>query len=548
MDGRSRFWLRVEHSAHFSFRAEQPITVGSIRLALTPKAENGAGGNVEGGAAAEASDSKYLLWARCVPAVTLGDKVFCDHPPYVVASFTVGPDGVATAPPLRWEIGEKAVVSMWLARLTETPDAFAELNAHPPLHTANVNGDVVPEAETRAAPQLALDSIYNVTITLVGVKQEHEFQQSTWRPLLCFRWFELQGHIREATVPPITLERQARKRHRAEVQKRRMITGDVREASAVSSCGNYVLWQDGTLGLRRELLTYHRIYTPANENKHVRVRRFPHRFADIVGEVPFGSLVEAIGRQLDEYTKEQYALLVLSGTPEAATTAETYQLQCIEPHKWIWGWSKIASSTGLVLLADVMDTARSLLPDQGCVERLTNPTYYTSVREERSVRIRSGPSLSANVVGHLEPNEVKVAVAIHQCPPSHGGSSVPLRQHFVEWEEGGFSLLRNGDRVYLVPVHLQAQPRRFPLCPRPAPSSPEIIALQRRRRRTKSAGNTPTTPAKATTPSPELLSPADIPQAVAAGLKAGTVRLEELSKISLNGTPTHSSASSELSC
>ncbi|ESL09613.1 hypothetical protein TRSC58_02664 [Trypanosoma rangeli SC58] len=388
--------------------------------------------------------------------------------------------------------------------------------------------------------------MYNITVTLIGVKEGWEVPKPIWRPLLCFRWFELQRHIREATVPFIPLEKQVRKRHRAEVQKRRMITGDVREASAVSSCGNYVLWRDRTLGLRRELITYHRVYTPANKEKRVRVRKFPHRFADIVGEIPFGSLVEAIGRQMDSYTKEEYALVVISGTSEAATVAEAYQLQCIEPNKWIWGWSKIVSSSGLTLLVEVIDTTRASLPDQGCVERLKEPTYYTSVREERSVRIRSGPSLSANVDGHLEPNEVKLAIAIHQYPHSNGGNSVPLQQHFVEWEEGGFSLLRNNDRVYLVPVHLKEQPRHFPVCPRPTPTSPEIIALQRMRRRHVSPANAPNTPAGTTTPSPELLSPADIPEAVAAGLKTGIVRLEDLPKICLNGGSTHSSSSSDL--
>ncbi|ESS69207.1 hypothetical protein TCDM_01946 [Trypanosoma cruzi Dm28c] len=544
MNVHSRCWLHVEHSASFSFDAEKPIKVESIHVRLTLKTGNEEGIMQRGGGEAKVSEMKCVLWAKCVPTITVADKLFCDQPPFIVASFLLGPEGVATATSLSWEIGENVSVSICLTGLTETPEFFSTPCEEPLLCPTNMNNTMEPIKEANTSPHLELESIYNVTLTFAGVKADWGFQQSIWQPLLCFRWFELQGHIREATVPSLPLERRGKKLNDTRTKKRRMITGDIKEASAVSSCGNYVLWRDGTLGLRQELVPYHRVYTPANAEKRVRVRRFPHRFADIVGEIPFGSSVEAIGRQVDGYTNETYVLVILLGAPDAATVAETYNLQCIEPNKWIWGWSKISSRSGLLLLVEVTDTAGSSLPDYGHVERLGEPTYYTSVREERSVRIRSGPSLSTDVVKHLEPNEVKVAVAIHHFTSINDDSSVRLLQQFVEWEEGGFSLLRNNDRVYLVPVHLQQLPRHFPVCPRPATNSPEIIPLHRKRCRTVSPANNRKRPDAGTTLPPDLWSPADIPETLAAGLMKGSVRLEELPKINLNGSPTHSSPSS----
>ncbi|ORC91629.1 uncharacterized protein TM35_000052250 [Trypanosoma theileri] len=550
MDGGSQCWLHVEHSTFFFFHATWPITINSIHLKVTPKQLS----ESESRTADTSAGPQYILWAKCTSGISAADGVLCDQPPFILASFSMDEEGVSTASSLKWDIREDSLVYLCLTGPSESPEKLQELTKDSqPLIPKDNSGELNQEEIPNLQPS-ALELHHNITITLIGVKTELNSHHSGWRALLCFRWFELQEHIREATPIVSHHERNYRRRCNSEkTTKRSMITGDVREAIAVSSCGNYVMWRDRTLGMRKELMPYHRIFTPCKEEKRVRVRKFPHRFADIVGEVPFGTLVEAIGRERDQYTGEEYVLLILSGLPNAEVVAETYGLTCIESGKWMWGWSKIRTSSGLHLLAEVRDEARTILPGQSRIERLKEPVYYTSVREERSVRIRSGPSLSAEVIGHLEPNEVKVAIAIHHTtpPPNNSpvktGNSAPLLRYFVEWEDGGFSLLRNNDRVYLVPVQLRAQPRLFPVCPKPTPKSPEIIALNRKRFRSPSGREEKKRSQEEISPEESLWSPSNVPEAVAAGVKAGNVRMEDLPPINLGRSSTPSSSFSSSS-
>ncbi|KAH9593194.1 hypothetical protein LSM04_008361 [Trypanosoma melophagium] len=549
MDGGSQCWFHVEHTTFFSFHASWPITINSIHLKATPKKVSEANTRE----ADISAVSECILWAKCISGISAADGVFCNQPPFILASFRMDEEGVSIASSLRWNIMEDSVVYLCLTGPSELPEKLHELikNSQPLIPKDN-SGELIAE-EITSLPRFSLESNHNVTITLTGVKTELKLHNSVWRTLLCFRWFELQEHIREATPAPSHYERDFRKRCNSEKTTKRMITGDVREAIAVSSCGNYVMWRDSTLGKWKELVPYHRIFTPAKEEKRVRVRKFPHRFADIVGEVPFGAFVEAIGRERDEFTGEQYVLLILSGLPDAKLVAETYGLNCIESGKWIWGWSKIRTSSGLHLLAEVREEEITRLPGQSRIERLEELVYYTSVREERSVRIRSGPSLNAEVIGHLEPNEVKIAIAVHQTTSPlinstvKTGNSAPLLRYFVEWEDGGFSLLRNNDRVYLVPVQLRSQPRHFPVCPKPSPKSPEIIALNRKRFRSASAKERNKGSEEGISPEESLWSPRNVPETVAAGVKAGSVRMEDLPRINLDRCSTSSSISSSSS-
>ncbi|KEG15109.1 hypothetical protein DQ04_00181020 [Trypanosoma grayi] len=524
---RSRCWLHVAHSPSFRFQVEQTITVGSIHVQLAPETTETPPGD---GAALE-EGTQCLLWAKCITSTAAADGVLCDQTPYVVASLCLNAAGSSTASSLAWNILEGTLVSVCITKSSEAPMALQEAAADSPTRAlTDSNGDVSVEVSANSSSFATALRHKSITVTLLGVETDWPSQQSMWRPLLCFRWFELQEHIRAATV--VSQSRKAHWRGHGK-HKRRMLPGDVAEATAVSTCGTYTLWRDGTVGLRRELVPYYRVFTPSSETKRVRVRVFPHRFADIVGEVPFGRLVEAIGHEVDPYTMEQYALLLLSGTPDAAVVAETCSLHSVAPNTWVWGWSKIATSNGLLLLKEVTDTTQPLKLEQDYIEQLHEPTYYTSVREERSVRIRNGPSLSAGVVAHLEPNEVKLSTAIHHTSVSQRGASAPLVQHFVKWDDGGFSLLRNDDRVYLVPIQLQSQPCQ------PAISPPLVNVTSPNRKRERSA-----------TPNGEQGEPetADTSPQRRHGTSredAGSVPVGDMPIIQLNGSSARSSSSSD---
>ncbi|CCD15812.1 unnamed protein product [Trypanosoma congolense IL3000] len=337
-----RVWVHVSRAPLFSFTVGRRTTVSSIHLRCAVEGRDNK---------VEIECSRFYLWAKYMPGTTTADGVLSDQPPHVVASFQLDETGLASSAGLTWMLAEGSAVAMQLMSQPHVPgilqqsaeELMTSLEDH---NNAIASSDVTPEANSSPS----CGPLNDITITLVGVEKERDEYISPWRPLLVYRWFELKQHVREATQIGSRSRGSMRPGSEVKFRKRPMLNGEVREATGLSSCGNYVLWQDGTLGYRRELVPYRRFFIPAREDKCVRVRSFPHRFADIVGEVPHGCVVEAIGRKKDPYTKEEYALLVLSGLPNAVALAETYELTSIERGKWVWGWSKIASSNGVVFL------------------------------------------------------------------------------------------------------------------------------------------------------------------------------------------------------
>ncbi|KAG8346806.1 hypothetical protein ERJ75_000211500 [Trypanosoma vivax] len=533
--------LKFERTLSLSFTVEKNITVSSVHLQCSR----------------DKKDVEFFLWVRYVPPIMSADGVFCEHPPYILTTLRVDGSGKACATSLAWVLLEGGKV---YANLTVQKTPPVALQAHAsglPPHSEEQCSGHVPVVDTDTSLFSSSHTAEDVVITVVAVGEDRKHYLLPWKPLISFRWFELKEHVREATPAALLCGTQFCTTDKQQLRGQIMLQGDVREAAAVSSCGNYLLWSDGSLGLRLEMVPYHRYFTPAREDKRVRVRMSANGSAPTIGEVPFGQVVEVIGRATDPCTGEEYVLFILPDTPDAASLALRHKLLSFERDRWLWGWSKVSTRGGTALLAEVPGSTGASKHVGGWVERLPGPTYYTCVREERRVRIRSGPSLSSSVVGHMEPNEVKVAVAVHhpheareQCPVeknapeqaqnSEGvsGADVPLL-HFVEWDDGGFSLLRNNDRAYLMPVPLQSEVRHFPVCPKPSPKSPDIIPLNRKRGRTSSpVCKRDSEDASLSTPKQELWSPSNIPEAVATGMKEGLVHLKDLPVISLNDETT----------
>jgi hypothetical protein len=433
--------------------------------------------------------------------------------------------------------------------------------------------------------------------------------EAAWRPLLHRRWYELKSYVRQATAAPYYLFRRRRTHTNLEASDsdrveagraggkappQPMYADDVREAEAISLNGECVRWADGSVGILDEVKPFYRLYQPARKEKTVRVRRFPHRYADVVGEVPFGKCVEAFGRATDPFTQEQYVLLYLPAGEIFAHLITTYELTFIEEGRYVWGWSKLAGRSGLPLLVErqsgetplsvrplmATTTPASAFPFPSAsssivvangdsrnntrggnkVEVLELPegTFYTPVREGKTVRIRKRPTLVAPTLREMETNEVRAAVALVtvalRVASDRTGTFVP--HIFVQWQQGGYSLLRNATECFLIPVMLSRVPRRFPIRTRSSGGSArgegaahEIVDLTRqparkRRRRSDSPddgdtdeeledllrrGRRSTTAAAASDDS--LLSPYSLPVSLQEGLRRGVVRLEDLPPI-----------------
>ncbi|KAK7201804.1 hypothetical protein NESM_000246900 [Novymonas esmeraldas] len=411
-----------------------------------------------------------------------------------------------------------------------------------------------------------------------------------WQPLLHRRWYELKSYVRQGTmVSPFSARAGQRDASddddddAAPPSPAPLFAGDVKEADAVSVNRARVLWCDGGVGLLDEVKPYHRVYEPARAERTVRVRRFPHRYADVVGEVPVGQRVEALGRATDPFTGEHYVLVYLPTAPAFAAHIPTYELTYVEEGRYIWGWSKLAGTSGLPLLVEAAESdtgagdraaARSGCEDAVAppahrtrasarergggheVMTLPEPTFYTPVRDGRAVRIRAQPSLTGAVLREMEMNEVRAAVALVtapvRVPGAAAGTTVP--HVFVEWQHGGYSLLHNATEAFLAPVELSRVPRRFPIRTRSRvdddggadAGAPEIVDLssQRGRKRARhsaaeddEAEEEEARIAEYTRPpgalgrveaDPSLLSPHSLPASLQASLKKGVVRLEDL--------------------
>lgn len=111
-----------------------------------------------------------------------------------------------------------------------------------------------------------------------------------------------------------------------------LYAGEVREAVALSANGAFVRWANGSMSPMDELQLYRRFFAPAHADKMARVRRYPHRYADVVGVIPYNTTVEAFGLTVDAYTGERYVCVYLPhGThgEDDGDVVSTYDLKMI---------------------------------------------------------------------------------------------------------------------------------------------------------------------------------------------------------------------------
>lgn len=354
---------------------------------------------------------------------------------------------------------------------------------------ASVELSLVPTAPVSA------ERFAHIHVTCSGTILEHVPPHNGWRPLMESKWFVVKPSVHKTTItfaPPHILSPSRR-------------AGEVAEALAVSACGNHIMWANKVVSLASEVQPYRRRYTPARADKEVRVRRFPHRNADVIGFVPFGEHRLAVGQVVDNDTQELYV-------------------------RWEHGgWSRTNGSGGPFLVEDRF--ARSNGAESSCTVFET-PRLYTSSREGRGVRVRCEPNLTSKQIGLMEPNEVREAIALHQ---DEVGSD------FVEWKAGGFSCASGPHGSFLFHMIPTQQLRSQTLRGSRGPPSPEIISLDRRKRSRENACSQSDNDEAShhlgrrtgDGPVPVGISPSLVPQALRDELADGKASLVSLPRVSM---------------
>ncbi|CAJ1989911.1 hypothetical protein - conserved [Leishmania donovani] len=556
--------------------------------------------------AADGEPTPYALWALTIPmrVACFADGFYTATAPVPLACANCVPG----APRCR------IVVSLhrWdLCKGTRSALLLAPLDAPSVLVREALEEALgVRRAEAQLPPPLKIAPVVRWRLSGTEMLSPGLLAEVEWQPLLHRRWYELKSYVRQGTVVPHYSARAGRRTTNgadsydgsagslnggSPASTGVMFAGDVKEADAVSVNRACIRWTDGVVGLWDEVKPYYRVYQPARPEKTIRVRRFPHRYADVVGEVPFGQRIEAFGRATDPFTAEQYALVYLPAEEAFATHISTYHLTYVEEGRYIWGWSKLSGASGLPLLVEAEDNdakaghipagsgngcaiaspardtrSRVQEGDGSDVMPLPEPTFYTPVRDGRPVSIRSMPCMSSSVVREMEMNEVRAAVALVTVPlrlPADPASA-PVSHVFLEWQGGGYSLLRNATESFLAPVQLSRVPRRFPIRTRSGGddgtvAAPEVLDLCRARshaHRHSSAASEDKdeeaklaemmrphrTPARVAVDT-SLLSPHSLPACLQEALRRGVVRLEDLPAVGGDGEANQSDSSGDCS-
>lgn len=302
-------------------------------------------------------------------------------------------------------------------------------------------------------------------LTLTGTILRHH-APAGYVPVIHRRWYTVKANIRRCSYfQPIPIPPAGQEKPRAddppEPPPRCLRAGETAEITAVSRCGEFVRWADGREGPMVELEPYARRFAPGRAEKVVRIRRFPHRNADVIGTVPQGDVREAIGVAVDPVEQESYV------------------------HWATGGWTRLLG-TGGPFLVEQRGVAIVLFRP---------PKLFTPARDGKGVRIRAEPHLQAKQLGMMEPNEIREAVAMHT--DAHGNE-------FVEWKPssalplptpaslaaeaaptkqrtgGGFTCCRGLHGQFLTEiVPMTVTLRQTPLRSRRPPPSPEILSLDR---------------------------------------------------------------------
>lgn len=540
--------------------------------------------------APDGEPTPYVLWALTIPmrVACFADGLYTATVPVPLAFANCVP-----GTPRR-----RVVVSLqrWgLSEGTRSALLLAPLDA-PSVLVREVLEEVlgVRRAEAQSPPPLEVVPVVRWRLSGTEMLSPDLLGEAEWQPLLHRRWYELKSYVRQGTVVPHYSARAGPRTtndagsHHSSAGSLNggsptstgvMFAGDVKEADAVSVNRACIKWTDGVVGLWDEVKPYYRVYQPARPEKTIRVRRFPHRYADVVGEVPFGQRIEAFGRATDPFTAEQYVLVYLPAEEAFATHICTYLLTYVEEGRYIWGWSKLSGTSGLPLLVEAEDNDAGAGhipagPGNGCaiasparntrsrvqegggsgVMPLPEPTFYTPLRDGRPVSIRSKPFMSSPVLREMDTNEVRAAVALVTVPLRLPADSTgaPVNHVFLEWQDGGYSLLRNATESFLAPVQLSRVPRRFPIRTRSGGDdgtavTPEVLDLSRQRshahRHSSGASEDKDEEAKLAemmrphrtstrvAVDASLLSPHSLPASLQESLRRGVVRLEDLPAI-----------------
>ncbi|KAG5475280.1 hypothetical protein LSCM1_03392 [Leishmania martiniquensis] len=545
---------------------------------------------IHGASEEDDESTSYVLWALTIPM-----RIACFADGFYSAT---APVPVAFAKVASGMSHRRASVSLrrWdLNGGTRSALLLASHDASSLLVREVLEGALgVRSVATRSPPPLEVVPVVRWGLSGTEMSSTDSLAGAEWQPLLHRRWYELKSYVRQGTVIPHYSARNIRSRaHSADRSRSNgvflnggspamagtMFAGDVKEAAAVSVNRACIMWTDGVVGLLDEVKPYCRVFRPARPEKTIRVRRFPHRYADVVGEVPFGQCIEAFGRATDPFTAEQYVLVYLPAEAAFLSHVCTYDLIYVDEGRYIWGWSKLAGTSGLPLLVEVenkdasagdipagprngraaassMRDVRSRAQSDGHVDvtPLPEPTFYTPLRDGRPVRIRSKPLLSSPVLREMEANEVRAAVALVAVPlllPADPAGT-PVDHVFLEWQQGGYSLLRSATESFLAPVQLSRVPRRFPIRTRSggddvAATVPEVLHLRGQsiyKRKHSSAAlddkDVEAGLAELLRPHPasarvasdaSLLSPHSLPESLQESLRKGVVRLEDLPAI-----------------
>lgn len=342
-------------------------------------------------------------------------------------------------------------------------------------------GGTVTVALESTCPMTAI-ALAHCSVHLTGSMIRGLPEHAGWRPVLHHKWFMVKPSVRRVSGSAS------------------LRAGEVGEVHAVSTCGGFVKWDNRTVTPMSELLPYRKVFTAARADKVVRIRRFPHRHADIIGEVKNGESKAAIGQVLDPVDKELYVL---------------------------WedgGWSRLGGTSGPFLI-------EHRLAD--CVV-FPEPKLFSSVREGRGVRVRSEPNLTSKQVGSMEPNEVREASALHT--DANGNQ-------FVQWVVGGFSCVGGLHGNFLMEITPVGQTlRSHPLRGSRPPPSPAVVSLDRLKKRPRednieddNAALDPSLRRAQLRPRDVGVSPGLVPQHLKDDVRRGQVNLTSLPKMSLNG-------------
>ena len=333
----------------------------------------------------------------------------------------------------------------------------------------------------------ACNAISCIRTSLCGHTVEGLPARLPWQPVIQRRCYVVRPNVRKVTVRRCPLH----------IKCPSLCSGQVAEISAVSK--SLARWRNGVVSVLAELEPFSRTYICARGDKPVRIRKYPHRNADIIGEMTVGEARKAVSKIVDPAHGEEYV-------------------------EWeSGGWSRVSGTGGPFLVLQQLDKC----------EVFPHPKMFTSVRESKGVRVRQCPNLTSKQIGVLEPNEVREAVASHSDEQGN---------QFIEWASGGFSCHHGTHGTFLVEV----VPCNKALMCHPIIShredSPEVRDLYKERRvplRMRDGGCSDTgsedSPQAKVRRTEDGISPSLVPQNLKQDIASGRVDLNKLPTVAIDG-------------